>query len=73
MDTKPCVVCKKQLESAVNDWKTLQPLGGGEIKLFFAYGSLKYDHNMYTTEFVGVICDECATLLIEQMNNISTS
>ena len=39
MDTKPCVVCKKQLESAVNDWKTLQPLGGGEIKLF-----LRMDH-----------------------------
>ncbi len=69
MSTKPCVVCQKQLEDALdNDWKTLQPYGGGEIKLIFAFGSCKFDLNMYSTEFVGVICDECAEILIKQMS-----
>lgn len=66
-ETRPCALCGKQLECAVNDWSSNQPYGGGEVKFHFHYGSCKFDLNMYGTEFVGLICDECAEKCVERM------
>lgn len=69
--TKPCVVCKKEMGCAVNDWTTFQPDGGGEIKLIFAWGSNKFDLNIDSTEFRGIICDECGERLIPNMEMVT--
>lgn len=70
MTTKPCVVCKKELEPAINnDWKSLQPFAGGEIQLLFCYGSTKFDLNIGMTKFRGVICDTCASDMMPQLES----
>lgn len=66
-ETKPCVMCGKELESAIGGWETLQPYGGGEINLMFAYGSCKFDLSMHTTVFRGIICDDCAEKIVPKM------
>lgn len=65
--TKPCIICERPLECAVDDWSTLQPWGGGQATFHFHFGSCKFDDNMYGTEFVGVICDDCAEKCVERM------
>ncbi len=69
METKPCIICGHELESALpdNDWSTLQPHGGGQVTLSFYYGSCKFDLNMDGTQFVGVICDDCGEKCVERM------
>lgn len=67
MTTKSCIICDKQLECAVGTWDTLQPHGGGEMRLFFDYGSLKHDECPNGAVFYTVICDECGTKLIDKM------
>ncbi len=71
-DTKPCVICGKPLECALpdNDWSTYQAYGGGEIRLFFAWGSFKFDLNMHGTQFRGLICDECGEKLVPKMDAV---
>lgn len=73
METKPCIMCGKQLKCALpnDDWSTNQPYGGGEVKFIFAYGSCKFDNNIYSTEFVGVICDDCAEKCVDNMIQIT--
>ena len=66
-ELKPCLLCKKMLESAFEDWKTNQPHGGGEIQLIFSYGSCKFDNNIGATTFKALICDECAENLVGDM------
>ena len=66
-ETKPCVMCDAQLESAGSNWDTLQPHGGGEIKMTFAYGSTKFDEAIGRTVFRGIMCDECAVSLVGRM------
>ncbi len=60
-------MCGCQLECAVDNWSTNQPHAGGEVKFNFHYGSCRFDLNMHGTEFVGVICDNCAEKYIERM------
>lgn len=69
METKPCIICGQELESALpgEDWSTLQPYGGGQVTFSFHYGSCKFDDNMDGTEFVGIICDECAEKCVKRM------
>lgn len=71
-DTKPCVVCRKHLTPVFEEgWKYMQPNDGGEIKLFFGYGSTKFDNHMTGTCYQGVICDECAVALVPQMTDLT--
>ena len=69
MNTRPCCICKKQLESASHDdgWDTLQPHEGGEIQLIFGFGSCKFDHFLEGTRFRGIICDKCAEKIIQNL------
>lgn len=70
MITKPCIVCRRRLESVMPDWGSMQPSGGGEVKFIFAYGSAKFDLAMHGTMFQGVICDDCAERCVERMERI---
>jgi len=67
-DTRPCMICRQQLVSAMpgDAWKTIQPYGGGEVKFIFSYGSCKFDTFMSGTSFTGIICDDCAELCIDR-------
>lgn len=71
-ETKPCVICDKQLKPVMpdknNPWNTYQPYGGGEIQLIFSFGSLKFDENSGSTVFRGIICDDCAEKLVNKMD-----
>ena len=70
-ETRPCIICDKQLECAVQSWNSSQPYGGGELIFSFSYGSLKFDDHCGGTEFRALICDECAQTYknkIEQPN-----
>ena len=58
--TKPCLICGKKLKPMFDDWSTMQPNGGGEMKLLFAYGS-RHDQ----TQISAVVCDECGEALIK--------
>ena len=69
-DTKPCIICKCELESVMSDWNTMQPNDGGEVKFIFAFGSAKFDLAMHGTVFQGVICDTCAEQCVERMERI---
>ena len=64
MDVANCVMCDKELDL----FDELQPYGGGEIQLIFAYGSRKFDNNLGSTIFKGVICDECAVPLVKNLS-----
>ena len=67
-NTKPCVVCEKELSSICDDdWQGMQPNNGCEIQIIGAYGSTKFDLNMSSTVFKGVICDDCAEKLVVNM------
>ena len=72
-DTKPCCVCGKQLENAMptGNWDCMQPWGGGEVIMHFAFGSHKFDHHVSGTCFNGVICDECAEGMMDRLEDIS--
>lgn len=66
---KPCTVCDKLLECAVQSWDTYQPYGGGEIQLIFGYGSCELDnHGFRSTIFRGIICDECALKMTRRID-----
>lgn len=67
LEKRPCLLCKKMLEPAIDSWDTLQPYGGGEIRLLFGYGSTKFDNHMWGTTFKALICDECAEKLVPDM------
>ena len=68
MKERPCVFCGVLMEPALDDWATLQPRGGGEVRFVFAYGSCQFDDNVYPTEFRGIICDECAAKYVGKMD-----
>ena len=70
-DKKPCVVCGTKLSSVNEDWKHMQPYGGGEIQLIFSFGSTKYDLNIGATTFRGVICDGCAEKMMINLEIMS--
>lgn len=65
---KKCVLCSKELEPALDDWETYQPYGGCEIKIIGSFGSTKFDENISSTVFRGVICDDCASKLVPEMD-----
>ena len=69
-EIKKCIICKKELESIYSNWDTMQPYGGGEVYFIFSYGSRKLDLYMGTTEYRGVICDDCAIKLIDEMEEV---
>jgi len=64
---KKCIICKKELESIYSNWDTMQPYGGGKVCFIFSYSSRKFYLYMGTTKYRGVICDDCATKLIDEM------
>ena len=73
-ETKPCIICGCELESAFRDDQThFQPYKGGEVTFYFHYGSCKFDMNMFGTKFAGIICDDCAEKCIERMEMIKPS
>jgi len=67
-DTRPCMICRRQMESACNegDWSTDQPWGGGAVKFVFHYGSCKFDTLMSGTFYTGYICDDCAEVCMDR-------
>ena len=68
----PCVVCEKHLEAAMSDGVgNRQPYGGGEIRLYFGYGSCKFDDNIWGTSFAGLICDDCAEKFVPKMERLT--
>ena len=68
---KPCAACDKLLDPATPfGWDSMQPDGGGEIKLIFSYGSDKYDLHPHSTVFKGVICDDCAESMMERLERV---
>lgn len=66
-ETRPCIICECELESAFGDETHFQPYKGGEVTFYFHYGSCKFDLNMFGTKFVGIICDDCAEKCVERM------
>lgn len=62
-NTKPCICCKKPLESVHGPEDTYAPYGGGTVTLQFSYGSCKFDDAVGYTQMTGVICDDCAEQL----------
>lgn len=72
MITKPCIICDKELTDVFSakgeslkyrkEWETMQPMKGGEINIYFAYGSKLTDE--LCEKYTGVICDDCAEKLI---------
>lgn len=68
METKPCILCDRQLEPATPyGWKYKQPYYGGEVRFIFSYGSTKFDKYPHSTIFTGYICDDCAEKCINKM------
>jgi len=65
--TKKCIVCRKELKSVGPNWNDIQPCNGGEVRFIFSYGSCEFDLTPGVTEFRGVICDDCATQCVEDM------
>jgi len=65
-EARPCIMCGKLMECAVDTWDTNQPYGGGEMQLIFAYGSCKHDNSINSTVHTFLICDGCGTTLIER-------
>lgn len=65
-DVRPCMICRRQMECACNDWSTNQPWGGGQVTLAFHYGSCKFDHCMLGTFYTGFICDDCGELCMKR-------
>lgn len=70
--TKPCIMCGDQLEPIRDSWDTMQPNDGGEVQFLFSYGSTKFDNCMGTTVFKGVICDNCAEKLVDNMEEVKS-
>lgn len=70
---KPCITCNAKLESAVGGWKTMQPYGGGEVQFIFSYGSTKFDDDIGATVFRGVICDDCASKIVNKMKRVNNA
>lgn len=73
-NTRPCCMCKKQLDLAIpgedggrDEWSTLQPYAGGEIQLIFGFGSTKFDHMLEGAVFRGIICDDCAEKIVPNL------
>lgn len=68
-EARPCTFCGVMLESALpdGDWSTYQPYGGGEVQFRFAFGSTKFDNNIGSTVFRGLICDECGQKFVHNM------
>lgn len=66
-----CVICSKVLESVLPESREYyQPYRGGELRLVFGYGSFKFDKHIGTTEYRGVICDECSEKIVHKMDMI---
>ncbi len=59
-DPVPCCVCYRLLDpvDSHDGWKYMQPIGGGEVRLYFSYGSA-FDQ-MPMAEYKGLVCDSCA-------------
>ena len=70
-ESRPCVMCDGMLKPAMDDWETLQPHGGGEIRLVFSYGSQRFDECMGITEYKALICDSCASALVPRMSRFT--
>ncbi len=67
-ETRPCLFCLKASEDALDkDFSTHQPYGGGEVQFRFAYGSCKFDNKVEGTNYRALICDECAEIYVERM------
>lgn len=66
-ETRPCIICGSELESAFDESFSFQPYKGGEVTFYFHYGSCKFDLNMFGTKFAGIICDDCAEKCVERM------
>lgn len=66
-ETRPCIICGCELESAFDESFPFQPYKGGEVTFYFHYGSVKFDLNMFGTKFAGIICDDCAEKCVERM------
>lgn len=62
---KPCIICRVMLESVTDSWKNWQPYNGGEVRMIFSFGSSL--DCMEEGVFRGVICDECASKLLDVM------
>ena len=56
-------MCEKRLYPIFDNWGTMQPNNGCEIRIIGAYGSSKFDG--YTLK--GIICDECVEKLETKM------
>lgn len=69
-NAKSCAFCGKELESVSDNWETLQPHGGGEVYFIFSYGSRMFDLEPGSTEFRGVVCDDCAAKCMKYMRRI---
>ena len=67
MEKRPCVFCKTMLECAIDSWDSNQPYKGGEVVLYFGYGSVEHDHHSWTTTYRGLICDSCGSKFIPSM------
>ena len=69
----PCVLCDKILEEICEGSieRTRQPYAGGEIQFLFSYGSTKFDDNINSTVFAGLICDDCAEKYVEKMTRLT--
>ena len=59
-----CLFCDRELELVENN--PFQPYEGGEVNFIFAYGS-RFDLHFDTTEYSGIICDDCAEKFLEKM------
>lgn len=70
VNTKPCLFCNKQLESALPENLPYQPLDGGEIQFMFYYGSCKFDHHLGGTFYKAIICDDCAEKYVDKMEEL---
>jgi len=69
----PCVLCDKVLEE-ISDGsieRTRQPYAGGEIQFLFSYGSTKFDDNINSTIFAGLICDDCGEKYVKKMTRLT--
>jgi hypothetical protein len=63
-----CLFCNKELGPAFDsDSCHYQPEDGGEVIFSFCFGSAKFDKAIGTTEYHGVICDDCAEGYVSRM------
>lgn len=69
-DAKPCFVCGRMLEPVMpgGNWDSMQPYGGGEVRLIFSYGSVKFDKNYGGTSFRGIVCDDCTEERMDRLD-----